>query len=32
MKLGPDGLSNKHFSFITEMYLPRKLAQKQWLD
>jgi hypothetical protein len=32
MKLGPDGLSNKHSSFITETYLPRRLTQKQRLD
>ena len=25
-------LSNKRFSFITETYLPRKLAEKKWLD
>ncbi len=32
VKLELEALSNKHFSFITEEYLPRKLAEKRWLD
>jgi DNA topoisomerase-6 subunit A len=32
VKLELEALSNKHFSFITETYLPKKLAAKQWLD
>ena len=32
VKLELEALSNKHFSFITETYLPRKMAEKQWLD
>jgi DNA topoisomerase VI subunit A len=32
VKLELEALSNKHFSFITEEYLPRKLREKQWLD
>jgi DNA topoisomerase-6 subunit A len=32
VKLELEALSNKHFSFITETYLPRKLAEKKWLD
>ncbi len=32
VKLELEALSNKDFSFITETYLPRKLADKQWLD
>lgn len=32
VKLELEALSNKHFSFITEEYLPRKLKEKQWLD
>ena len=32
MALELEALSNKHFSFITEEYLPKKLAAKQWLD
>lgn len=32
VKLELEALSNKHFSFITEEYLPKKLAAKQWLD
>ncbi len=31
-KLELEALSNKHFSFITEEYLPRKLKDKRWLD
>lgn len=32
VKLELEALSNKHFSFITETYLPRKLKEKRWLD
>jgi DNA topoisomerase VI subunit A len=32
VKLELEALSNKHFSFITEEYLPRKMREKQWLD
>jgi len=32
VKLELEALSNKRFSFITEEYLPRKLAEKRWLD
>jgi DNA topoisomerase-6 subunit A len=32
VKLELEALSNKHFSFITEEYLPKKLAARQWLD
>jgi len=32
VKLELEALSNKHFSFITEEYLPRKLREKRWLD
>ena len=32
VKLELEALSNKHFSFITEEYLPRKLREKMWLD
>ena len=32
VKLELEALSNKHFSFITETYLPKKLADKRWLD
>lgn len=32
VKLELEALSNKHFSFITEDYLPRKLKEKRWLD
>ncbi len=32
VKLELEALSNKHFSFITETYLPRKLKEKGWLD
>lgn len=32
VKLELEALSNKHFSFITEEYLPRKLKEKRWLD
>ena len=32
VKLELEALSNKHFSFITQEYLPRKLRDKQWLD
>lgn len=32
VKLELEALSNKHFSFITETYLPRKLSEKRWLD
>ncbi len=31
-KLEPEALSNQHFSFITQEYLPRKLKEKRWLD
>ncbi len=31
-KLELEALSNKHFSFITEEYLPKKLKDKRWLD
>ncbi len=31
-KLELEALSNKHFSFITEEYLPKKLRDKRWLD
>jgi DNA topoisomerase-6 subunit A len=31
-KLELEALSNKHFSFITEDYLPKKLRDKRWLD
>jgi DNA topoisomerase VI subunit A len=32
VKLELEAWSNKHFSFITETYLPWKLAEKKWLD
>ncbi len=32
VKLELEALSNKNFSFITETYLPKKVAGKQWLD
>ena len=32
VKLELEALSNKHFSFITEEYLPKKLKDKRWLD
>jgi len=32
VKLELEALSNKHFSFITEQYLPTKLRDKRWLD
>ena len=32
VKLELEALSNKHFSFITEEYLPRKMKDKRWLD
>lgn len=32
VKLELEALSNKHFSFITETYLPQKLKDKRWLD
>jgi len=32
VKLELEALSNKHFSFITEEYLPRKMKEKRWLD
>ncbi len=32
VKLELEALSNKHFSFITETYLPTKLRDKRWLD
>jgi DNA topoisomerase-6 subunit A len=32
VKLELEALSNKNFSFITQTYLPRKLAEKRWLD
>ncbi len=32
VKLELEALSNKNFSFITETYLPKKLAEKRWLD
>lgn len=32
VKLELEALSVKHFSFITEEYLPRKLKEKRWLD
>ena len=32
VKLELEALSNKHFSFITETYLPRKLKERRWLD
>ena len=32
VKLELEALSNKHFSFITETYLPKKLRDKRWLD
>ena len=32
VKLELEALSNKNFSFITETYLPKKLADKRWLD
>ncbi len=32
VKLELEALSNKHFSFITEEYLPRKLKSRKWLD
>jgi DNA topoisomerase-6 subunit A len=32
VKLELEALSNKHFSFITETYLPKKLKDKRWLD
>ena len=31
-KLELEALSNKDFSFITEVYLPEKMKKKQWLD
>jgi DNA topoisomerase-6 subunit A len=31
-KLELEALSNKHFSFITKEYLPKKLKDKRWLD
>ena len=31
-KLELEALSHKHFSFITEEYLPRKLKERRWLD
>ncbi|MEM4714294.1 MAG: DNA topoisomerase IV subunit A [Candidatus Nanoarchaeia archaeon] len=31
-KLELEALSAKHISFITEKYLPEKLAKKEWLD
>jgi DNA topoisomerase-6 subunit A len=31
-KLELEALSNKHFSFITEEYLPKKLKDKRWLE
>jgi len=31
-KLELEALSNKHFSFITQEYLPRKLREKRWLE
>jgi DNA topoisomerase-6 subunit A len=31
-KLELEALSNKHFSFITQEYLPKKLKDKRWLD
>ena len=27
-----EALSTRHFSFITETYLPKKLKDKRWLD
>jgi hypothetical protein len=30
--LAPETVSDKHFSFIMEEYLPRKLKEKRWLD
>ena len=32
VKLELEALSNKHFSFITETYLPKKLKDKRWLE
>ena len=32
VKLELEALSNKHFSFITQEYLPKKLKDKRWLD
>jgi DNA topoisomerase VI subunit A len=32
VKLELEALSNKDFSFITETYLPSKLADRRWLD
>jgi len=32
VKLELEALSNKHFSFITQEYLPRKMKEKRWLD
>lgn len=32
VKLELEALSNKHFSFITEEYLPKKMRDKKWLD
>jgi DNA topoisomerase-6 subunit A len=32
VKLELEALSNKHFSFITDEYLPQKLKEKRWLD
>jgi DNA topoisomerase VI subunit A len=32
VKLELEALSNKNFSFITETYLTKKLADKRWLD
>ena len=32
VKLELEALSAKDFSFITEQYMPRKLAEKDWLD
>jgi DNA topoisomerase VI subunit A len=31
-KLELEALSNKHFGFITQEYLPKKLAHKRWLE
>jgi hypothetical protein len=30
--LAPETVSDKHFSFITEEYVPRKMKEKRWLD
>ncbi len=32
VKLELEALSVKHFSFITDTYLPRKLKERRWLD